>query len=106
MATTPNQFKTNVGPKDITFLKDGSVAIKSTGLLNAFVHSAPHAIAKLASDVALTSIDNVHIDDSGRIVIDDPQFVEAIKRKLAQQRGKTTGDTNTVCKNAFKCGIA
>jgi hypothetical protein len=98
-----NKFKTNVVRKDITFLKDGSVAIKSNGLLNTFVHSAPHAIAKLAKDVALTSMDNVHIDDRGRIIIDDPQFVDALHKKLAN-KVISAADTNTVCSNAYKCG--
>jgi hypothetical protein len=94
------QFSTGVTRKDIKFLSKKRVAIKSTGLLNTFVHSAPHAIEKLQKHVGSISMDDVSIDDSGRIVIDNPTFVAALKRNLAA----TAADSNTVCKNAYRCG--
>jgi hypothetical protein len=42
----------------------------------------------------------VSVDDRGRILIDDAEFVKTLKTKL----GSMKGDSNTICKNAYKCG--
>lgn len=95
----PATFSTNVTNKDIGFLGDKTVAIRSTGLLNTFIHSAPHAIEKLEKHVALISIDDVSVDDAGRIIIENKSFVEALRGNLKT----ATKDSNTVCKNAYQC---
>lgn len=96
----PASFSTNVTSKDIEFLSDKSVAIKDIGLLNTFVHSAPHAIEKLAKHVALISIDDVSVDSAGRIIIENPRFVEALRGSVKKA---AAGDSNTICKNAYQC---
>ncbi len=100
------QFKTNVTDKDIEFVAQG-VAIQSTGLLNAFIRSPAHALAKIAEKLPLVSLESVSVDDHGRIVIKDRAFVAALKKKVADSKlskpTKPAGDTNYVCKNAYKC---
>jgi hypothetical protein len=99
------QFKTNVTDKDVEFVK-GGVAIKSTGLLNVFVRSPAHALAKIAEKLPLVSLEDVSVDDHGRIIIKDPAFVAALKAKQAEAktaRMMQEGDTNYVCKNGYQC---
>lgn len=94
------KFKTNVTSKDIEIDKTGAVHMRSTGLLNAFIHSAPHALEKLAKDVASVSIDSISVDDQGRIVIEDDGFRKALESKM-KGVGMATKDSNTVCNNAY-----
>lgn len=94
------QFKTKVTAKNIKFSEtEPQVTIKSSGLLNTFVHSTRHALAKLSKDVAPVRIDSISVDNAGRIVINDKRFVE----KLREQIRASAADTNHVCNNAYNC---
>jgi|SRR3989339_1529950 len=91
-------FKTNAKKTDIELVGKNEVRIKSTGLLNAFVHSSPHALEKLHKDIGSpVSIESVTVDESGRIVIRDAAFRKAIEGKLS----KATAATNTICNNGY-----
>lgn len=97
------EFKTNVTDKDIEIDKDGAVHIRSQGLLNTFIHSSPHALEKLARDIAPVPIDSVSVDDLGRIVIEDANFRKAIESKMKEVRA-AVAVTNVLCNNAYHCG--
>ncbi len=96
------KYKTQVQAKDIEVLSDSKVAIRSTGLLNTFVQSPAHAIAKLTKDVAPVHPDEIEVDDTGRIIINDAAFVTAIQHRMAALAASKNG-SNTVCNNAYKC---
>jgi len=94
-----NDFKTNVKPAQLTVLSDDKVAIASAGLLNTFVQSPAHGIAKLSSSIAAVHPDDVRVDESGRIVITNKEFVAAVNNIKAT----ALAESNTVCNNAYKC---
>ena len=97
------KYKTDVRKSDIEFLGESEVAIKSSGLINTFVQSPSHGLAKLAEENPAVSIDAISVDSSGRIVISDKRFAEALRARISAERSTPTGDTNYVCKNAYQC---
>jgi hypothetical protein len=95
-------FKTNVRKDDITVLSASKVAIASPGLLNTFVQSPAHGIAKLTTSIAPVHPEDVRVDSSGRILITNVAFAKAVKTKMATVT-TARSDTNYVCTNAYHC---
>jgi hypothetical protein len=95
------KFETNVQASDIKIESDEVVSIRSHGLLNTFVQSPAHAIAKMTSTVGPVHPENIEVDEHGRIIIRDKAFVAALTLKMAT--ASAADDTNYVCKNAYQC---
>src|SRR5580698_2116048 len=95
------KYKTNATSKDIEIIGDSVVAIKDAGLINTFVQSPAHGIAKLAENIALVSPESISVDSHGRIIIEDKNFAAKLQAALSVERAG--GDINYVCKNAYQC---
>lgn len=95
-----SNLRVEVEPGDIEVT--GSVArVTDPQLVRALV-KAPKDTLKLLGQIAPVKLDDIDVDKSGRVVIRNPRFAEALNSRLSEEL--ITAADNGIC--GFKCGSA
>ncbi len=88
--------KVTIDAGDVAVAADGTVKISSTSLLNGLVRNQEGTLKILATNLAKISLDDVEIDDFGRINIKNNAPFKAAVEKLAREGGSSSGN-NCAC---------
>ncbi len=77
---------------DVAVAADGSVKITNTSLLNGLVRNQEGTLQILTDNLAKVSLDNLEIDDFGRIIVKHNDAFKAAIEKMARVGGSSSGN--------------
>jgi hypothetical protein len=89
--------KIQIRADNISEPKPGTVVLQNSVLRNLLIQKQPAALEWLTTRVGPVNVNDISIDDQGRVVIADKAFAEEISKMVKTGRVDAAGDT--ACSN-------
>ena len=94
------EIQVRVTEADVSMGPAEKALVTHTQLVNGLVRAPADTLAALITEIGPLNLDDVSIDEAGRIVIDDIEFATALRRKVeeaAATGGLEGNGANVIC---------